>query len=328
MSFLKTIIGANALVMAFGFAFIADANAQYSGSGYRNNVYSQQRATLQSKIDFALKSGQISSAQATSLQAMISTNLDAETQAMLDGSLSFTERKDLSAGLDAVETGLNSLIAHNLSTSARPSDFNRPFDRGDWGSRRTRNADEVNSLRSAAEAKVSTSLASNQITSAQASSVRAILSNNATQQASFMVDGRIDSREKEELTKGIQAAHASLDSLIKINISNNANGAFNFYDKNWWNRNWNSGLNSSMVARLSKLSERIERGKIRGRLTASEYTSLKAELDRLSTPNQFGFRGRHSRWNKASFETAVNNLELRVRTELTDSENANRRSYF
>lgn len=329
MSFLKTTIGANALVLAFSFAFIGDASAQYAGSHYQGDAHNQQRATLQTRIDLALSSGQITASQAGTLKAELNKNRDIENTSMMDGSMSYRERQEITSGLTGVESTLSTLIAQN-SNSGR---FGRAgFPRGsgdwhnDWSGRRTRFGDEVNSLRAAAETKVATALNTKQISDPQAFSVRSMLSTNATKQASFMVDGKIDSTERDDLVKGIKAAEDALASLISINISNNStnNGPVSFYDRGWWNRSWNSALSSSMVSRLSKLSERIERGKISGRLTASEYTILKADLDKLSTPNQFGFSGRHNRWNRSAFETAVNNLELRVRTELTDRENAYR----
>jgi hypothetical protein len=327
MSFLKTIIGANALALAFSFAFIGDANAQYAGSHYQGDAHNQQRASLQTRIDVALSSAQITASQAGTLKAELNKNRDIENTSMMDGSVSYRERQEIISGLNGVESTLSTLIAQNSNSY----NFGRQgFPRGsgdwrnDWSSRRTRFADEVNSLRATAETKVATAVNTKQITDPQALSVRAILSTNATKQASFMVDGKIDSTEKDDLVKGIKSAEDALSSLISINISNNSNGPISFYDKSWWNRSWNSALNSSMVARLSKLSERIERGKMSGRLTASEYTMLKADLNKLSTPNQFGFSGRHNRWNRSAFETAVNNLELRVRTELTDRENAYR----
>ena len=331
MSFRKA-LGASTLVFGLTFSYITEAKAQNTGANNPNNLHAAQRDKLQTIIDYAWRAGKISEDQAAELQADVHKNFDLQKASMKDGALSLNEREELLIHLSAISSRLETLVAQAGRTK---SSTNEPLAAAsksptiapvniETAKRRTQFGDEINTLRLNAEGKVAAALTGNQITAAQAASIRSMLSSTSTKQAGFMVDGRIDESEREQLAKDIGAASGALDSMTKVGADNKTAIQPNSYGKDWWTRNWDGALKASMVNRLSKMSERVERGKIRGRLTADEYSSLKADLDKLSTPNQFGFTGKQDSWDKSAFETAVSKLEMRVRSELTNRESAYR----
>lgn len=124
MSFLKTIIGANALALSMGLCLTVDANAQFFGNNQLGAVQQQTRANLDSqrmlvdnKITAALNAGQISIGTASSLRAQLATNRDMQLNAMADGFLSVAETQELINAMNSIDTNLASSTTVGVTNS-------------------------------------------------------------------------------------------------------------------------------------------------------------------------------------------------------------------
>lgn len=168
--------------------------------------------------------------------------------------------------------------------------------------------------RNAIEARIAASLAGGQISVAQAADFRAQLANNANLQAQYVADGRLTYPEAQTLVNAL----TNMDNLLSTTITSSTNVAVNPY----YGYTPPSGYyRTDRIDRLqARLANRLERARVSGRLTPTEYASLKAEFDRVSareaqmrTSKGFLSRAEHDR-----LMARLNRLDSNISVQVAD----------
>ncbi len=196
----------------------------------------------------------------------------------------------------------------------------------------------LNNQRAQLDTRISTALGSNQLTNIQADSLRAQLTQNSSLQTGFLADGLIDVSETQSVISGLNAVDSSLQSSIQsynttqaaaaqVNYTNSFNNNTPFNNNSRWGNRWTNNWGNRYNTLLNDLnniqasiSSQIASGQQSGRLTSSEYRSLKSELDRLSAKNLqiANSRGRAVISERQNLMDRFNALQTRVTKELND----------
>lgn len=93
-------------------------NSRNSSSSQNQTIVNlnSQRASLESRIQQGLSTGQLSAAQAESIRAQVNYNMSLQNQSTSDGNLDFTEAQAVLNGLNVIDTSLTAAIAAGVPT--------------------------------------------------------------------------------------------------------------------------------------------------------------------------------------------------------------------
>jgi len=182
---------------------------------------------------------------------------------------------------------------------------------------------DADRVRSQIQSQINSALSRGQINAQHAENHRVQLMQNQAWQQSMSGDG-LNPAEAQQVMGGLQGISNSLNSTIQ----SHAGGVYG------------AGVVAPMTGvvpmpvasnfggtdlsgMLSTLSTQLENGRASRRLTASEYSSLRSELDRISQRiNQSAFSGRFS--DRRSSANRLNNFQVKLNRELNDRDVAGR----
>lgn len=164
--------------------------------------------------------------------------------------------------------------------------------------------------RNSIETRIAAALAAGQISVAQAADLRAQLANNANLQTQYSADGRLTFPEAQTLVVALNTLDNSLATATTVAV----NPGYGYTPPSGFYR-------TDRLDRLqARLANRLERARVSGRLTASEYTSLKAEFDRIAQreAQMRSSRGFLSRAEHDRLMARLNRLESNVSVQVAD----------
>lgn len=205
----------------------------------------------------------------------------------------------------------------------------------------------LNQQRAAIESRIASAQSSGQISMQQAADLRSQLAQNSAQQGQFQADSILSVAEIQNLQSAMTSIDSALSSSINTYTASAAsnvmalNGAscaaplasnpwgsrFSSWNQNRgqnrgqnWGQNWGQSRLQDVYNLQSTVSNRLESGRSRGRLSANEYSSLKRELDRVNTSIQrlASSNSRFSLSEKSNIVSRLNKLQDRISKELRD----------
>lgn len=166
----------------------------------------------------------------------------------------------------------------------------------------------LNSQRAQIEANIATGMNTGRISAQQAADFRTQLSANSSLQTQFVADGNFTFQEAQNVLSALNTIDSSVQAANNIGAGfypNNGTGV-------WRRGSWRGA--GDLTAIEARISAKLQRGQANGRLTAGEFNSLQADLNRIAA-------------QRARITNQLNKLDNKVEKNLRDREIGYRNGY-
>lgn len=178
---------------------------------------------------------------------------------------------------------------------------------------------QLDADRAEIDGRISAALGAGRITAAQAADFHAALRNNRALEFQLARDGRFTFSDSQRIASSLSDTNVRLQNAISRNIASTTRPAFSYAPAGHVSR---KGVNDFQ----NRLAIRLQQGRSSGRLTASEYQSLRNELSSIEAQERqmASPRGFLTFQESQRLMARLDRLQDQLRIELNDSQMAGR----
>jgi hypothetical protein len=172
------------------------------------------------------------------------------------------------------------------------------------------------------DGRISAALSAGRINGAQAADFHAQLRSNRALEFQLARDGRFSFSDHQTIASALSDTNVRLQNAISNNVVFNPRPGFGIPPRGYVNRKDVNDLQN-------KIANRLQQGRSSGRLTMSEYQSLRNELNTIEARERqmASSRGFLSFQENQRLMARLNRLQDQLRVEMNDSQVAGRQHF-